>query len=286
MSGLNWDLDELVSKVMADLRKTSDDSAARASAALAHDFNLLNARQSNASESDVETNAVSAPADDSDVYQVTERVLVADVVKRLAQTTSCDRWAVLPNAVVTPSAKDELKKLGVRLVVKARQSSFSNSASNAGVSSRVTMSASNVSLDAQRVERKSAIEKASSVASSVRVLLATHLPKSERAPGSVREYLARNAETTEIRLDCLKETSNKIAEEVNKDKTLKVVLITHDAAIGSVWANRLSGVRAVVAFTFDQAKRDLAAANANVLIVDPRDVGPYPIRRIVDCFLH
>ena len=42
MSELKWDLDELVRKIMADLRNSSvETSAAKASAALTRDFNSL-----------------------------------------------------------------------------------------------------------------------------------------------------------------------------------------------------------------------------------------------------
>ena len=52
-----------------------------------------------------------------------------------------------------------------------------------------------------------------------------------------------------------------------------------------VWANRKKGVRAVVAVTVEQAKRDLSATSANTLIFDPRDLGPYQARQVVDFFV-
>ena len=266
MNNWNVDIDELVGKIMADLRESSSATPAqKASAALSHDFKALHASESGRREDKPSLESES-------VFAVAERVIVVDVVRRLAASVDAKRWSFSPNAVITPSAKDELKKLGVELVVGRSPVAVSTSASNV---SRETAS-------------PSAIQKTASVSkttSSPRVLAATHLPEKENFPATVREYLVRNAETQEIRLDCLKETTKRIAEELEKDKSLKVVLATHDAAIGSVWANRLSGVRAVVAFSFEQAKRDLAATNANVAIVDPRDVGPYPFRQIVDYFL-
>lgn len=279
---------------MSDLRKTSvasDDAnttAADVSAALSQDFNDVRAKSANTNV--VEDNKVDEAASD-DAFVITERVLTVDVVKRLAVKASSKRWSVQKNAVVTPAAKDELRKLGAQLVVTRSHSAVSvpNAAAR---SSRVTFSASNATYGdyvGARTQNAAAQEfKAESGAKDVkaaRVLIATHLPDAEDFPRSAKEYLTRNAETTEIRLSCLKETSKRIVEEIAADKSLKVVLATHDAAIGSIWANRLSGVRAVVAYTFEQSKRDITAANANVLIVDPRDVGPYPLRRIVDYFL-
>ena len=266
MNNWNVDIDELVGKIMADLRKNSSGDAARkTSEALSRDFKALRAADSNQSESRPSSGAGS-------VFAVSERILVLDVVRRLAASVDAKRWSAPAGAVVTPSAKDELKKLGVELIVDARKAVVSTSASN-------------VSRETAPSAGTRAPQIVSEKASLPRVLAATHLPKEERFPVTVRDYLVRNAETTEIRLDCLKETTRRIAEELEKDKSLKVVLATHDAAIGSVWANRISGVRAVVAFSFEQAKRDLAATNANVAIVDPRDVGPYPFRQIVDYFL-
>lgn len=271
MNGMDWNLDELVSKVMADLRKNSSESvAAQTSDALTRDFRLLHANS--------ESNA-STEKEQESVFEVPERVLVADVVVRLSSKVDTKRWKTLPGAVITPSAKDELKKRGIELVTSARSSIASL---QDGVSSRVTLSASNAGVIgapnrdvSQRADEKGA-----------RVLVATHLPGAECFPIAVMNYLTRHAETTEMRFDCLKETTKRIAEELKKDESLKVVLTTHDAAIGSIWANRLSGVRAVVAYSFEQAKRDILATNANVLIIDTRDVGPYPFRRIVDYFLH
>ena len=118
-----------------------------------------------------------------------------------------------------------------------------------------------------------------------RVLAALHLPDEEKLPGAVMEYLARNAELETIRLSCLKETSARIAHEIEQDGSIKAILATHDAAIGGIWTNRHSGVRSVVVYSFEQAKRDIIATNANVIIVDPRDVGSYAFRRIVDFFV-
>lgn len=280
MNKLNWDIDELVGKIMDDLRRNSvETSAAKASAALTRDSNLLHAKGAQP-----ETKQDAQP--ESSAFVVSERVLVADVVRRIASQTDSKQWTIQPNAVVTPSAKDEMKKLGVETVTAPRGIVVSSSPNAFARSPRVTLSASNVSRETPTPEALEISRFSEKLASaSTRVLIATYLPEAERFPSAVREYLERNAETTEIRSDCLKELTSQIADELNKDNSLKVILATHDAAIGSIWANRHSGVRAVVAHTFDQARRDLSATNANVAIVDPRDVGPYPFRQIVDYFL-
>ena len=267
MSELKWDLDELVRKIMADLRNSSvETSAAKASAALTRDFNSLYSQRAAESGDGKES---------GEEFYISDRIIVVDVVKRAAESTAAKKWRARRDAIVTPAAQDELKKLGVTLTLEQSQRP-----------TRTTLSASNYAGAASSSDSAPAAAQNENNAGTVRVLIATHLPDAERFPVSIYEYLTRNADTTEFRASCLKETSKHIAEEIAKDKSLRVVLATHDAAIGSVWTNRFSGVRAVVAFSADQAKRDIAAADANVAIVDPHELGSYPLRQIVDFFIH
>ena len=269
MSELKWDLDELVRKIMADLRNSSvETSAAKASAALTRDFNSLYSQRA------AESGSGDGKDSDEDFY-ISDRIIVVDVVKRAAESTAAKKWRARRDAIVTPAAQDELKKLGVTLTLEQSQRP-----------TRTTLSASNYAGAASSSDSAPAAAQNKNNAGTVRVLIATHLPDAERFPVSIYEYLTRNADTTEFRASCLKETSKHIAEEIAKDKSLRVVLATHDVAIGSVWTNRFSGVRAVVAFSADQAKRDIAAADANVAIVDPHELGSYPLRQIVDFFIH
>lgn len=280
MNELVWDLDELVAKVMEDLRRNSTATSAGeiTSSALTHDFRSLHSKQS--TESDLDYSAKNK----SDVLIVTERVIVVDVVSRLAKCSSAKVWQVLPRAIVTPAAKDELRRLGVTLT-SGQADSVGILASEKNENRRATVSSSNVGVHGDL--SSNSISRPKKVGGGVipRVLIASHLPETERFPETVREYLSRNAETSELHLACLKEISQNIANELEKNSALKVILATHDAAIGCIWANRLAGVRAVVAYTFEQAKRDVVATNANVVILDPYAVGPYPFRLIVDNFI-
>ena len=129
-------------------------------------------------------------------------------------------------------------------------------------------------------------EKSASTPSNVsgRLFWAIHVADGERFPAFVENCPIREAAFAQSRLSCLKETTKRIAAEIAQNSEMRAILTTKNAAIASIWANRLSGVRAVVAFSFEQAKRDLEATNANVLIVDPSDVGPFPFRQIVEFF--
>lgn len=285
MNGMNWDLDELVAKVMGDLRKASSaqpvaSTAAAVSQALSYDFANAKAADSVAAED--------SAVNSNEIFEVAERVVVEDTVIKLAKATTLKVWRLRPDAIVTPSAYDELAKRGVTLAssknAPKKASAVLPAAAPSVASSRVTYSASNVAPGVgSSVVRANAVSPATK---SVQVLLATCLEENERAPQAVAEYLFRNTECTEERLDCMKKTTKLVAESLAASKSLKTVIVTHHGAVGSVWANRQKGVRAVVAFSVDQAKRDLKAANANTLILDPRDVGPYQARQVVDFFVN
>lgn len=311
MGALGWDLDELVGKVMADLRGDRvDDSAARLSAALSNDFKTVQASRplavgapqelQNSEDSEKKATVASCGCDErsfaaslSDVsaFYVAEKLLVAETVRRLAASTSAKRWRVRPDLVATPSAKDELRKFGVELIVDDGVSSVaseSNETAPRPKRPRVTYSASNVFDDEpiRPVATRFSAEKNAATAANVsgRLFWAIHVADGERFPAFVENSPFRSAAFAQSRLSCLKETTKRIAAEIAQNSETRAILTTKNAAIASIWANRLSGVRAVVAFSNEQAKRDVEAANANVLIVDPSDVGPFPFRQIVEFF--
>ena len=306
MGGLGWNLDELVGKVMADLRGARvDNSAARLSAALSNDFKAVQTSRSSAvsSPSKVENSEVgenktgvascgcaersktASTANDSAFY-VAEKLLVAETVRRLAASTSEKRWRVRPDFIATPAAKDELRKLGVELVGDVANES--KKASARPNKPRVTYAASNVFDDEpiRPVATRFSAERSAATSASVsgRLFWAIHVADGERFPAFVENCPFRSAAFAQSRLSCLKETTKRIAAEIAQNSETRAVLTTKNAAIASVWANRLSGVRAVVAFSTEQAKRDLEATNGNVLIVDPSDVGPFSFRQIVEFF--
>lgn len=304
MGGLGWNLDELVGKVMADLRgDRAADSAARLSAALSNDFKAVQTSRSetkNSEDSEKKTESASCGCDerssaasilDASAFYVAEKLLVAETVRRLAASTSEKRWLVRPNFIATPSAKDELRKLGVELIVDGAAADVANEPNQAPARSqtpRVTYSASNVFDDEpiRPVATRFSAEKNAATSANVsgRLFWATHVAEGERFPAFVENCPIREAAFAQSRLSCLKETTKRIAAEIAQNSETRAVLTTKNAAIASIWANRLSGVRAVVAFSTEQAKRDLEATNANVLIVDPSDVGPFPFRQIVEFF--
>ena len=261
MNGLDWNLDELVGKVMADLqKKPSESTPAALSETLARDFRA--ARESVAEKSSVAT------------FYVAERVVVEETVRRLAESSSARSWAFQPRAVITPAARDLMKKLGVEVAKEVAEVQSTVSASNIG--------ATKSSFSSRSEQKGASLPSSSAQKSLVSVFVATKLPESEGAPRTLLEYLSRNTEFQEERFDCLKKTTQAVADRLNEEKAIRALIVTHDGAIANVWANRKKGVRAVVAYSVEQAKRDIKAVDANTLILDPRDLGAYQARLVVD----
>lgn len=261
MNGLDWNLDELVGKVMADLqKKPSESTPAALSETLARDFRA--ARESVAEKPSVAT------------LYVAERVVVEETVRRLAESSSARSWAFQPRAVITPAARDLMKKLGVEVAQEVAEVQSTVSASNIG--------ATKSSFSSRPEQKGASLPSSSAQKSLVSVFVATKLPESEGAPRTLLEYLSRNTEFQEERFDCLKKTTQAVADRLNEEKAIRALIVTHDGAIANVWANRKKGVRAVVAYSVEQAKRDIKAADANTLILDPRDLGAYQARLVVD----
>ena len=261
MNGLDWNLDELVGKVMADLqKKPSESTPAALSETLARDFRA--ARESVAEKSSVAT------------FYVAERVVVEETVRRLAESSSARSWAFQPRAVITPAARDLMKKLGVEVAKEVAEVQSTVSASNIG--------ATKSSFSSRPEQKGASLPSSSAQKSLVSVFVATKLPESEGAPRTLLEYLSRNTEFQEERFDCLKKTTQAVADRLNEEKAIRALIVTHDGAIANVWANRKKGVRAVVAYSVEQAKRDIKASDANTLILDPRDLGAYQARLVVD----
>ena len=261
MNGLDWNLDELVGKVMADLqKKPSESTPAALSETLARDFRA--ARESFAEKPSAAT------------LYIAERVVVEETVRRLAASSSVKSWAFQPRAVITPSARDLMKKLGVEVAQEAAEVQPTISASNIGSTTS--------SFPSRSEQNGASLPSSSAQKSLVSVFVATKLPESEGAPRTLLEYLSRNTEFQEERFDCLKKTTLAVADQLNEGKANRALIVTHDGAIANVWANRKKGVRAVVAYSVEQAKRDIKAADANTLILDPRDLGAYQARLVVD----
>ena len=269
MNALNWNLEEMVEKVMSDLRAATA-SPDQIGATLTRDFQSL--------RSEKVASAGEASASSSEVFQVSERVVVAETARNLASQTALRTWRFVKNAVITPAAVDELKKLGVAWT---RGAEAGETPGVAKTPSRATISASN----APREDvggRKQTV--ASNEAEASEILVAAHIAEGGVVPRTILDCAGRLPRANRETFDCLKKTSKRIGEAIAENPKLKAILSTRDVAIASIWANRIKGVRAVVAFDVEQARRDVEATNANVLIVDAVELGGYRTRRAIESF--
>lgn len=82
---------------------------------------------------------------------------------------------------------------------------------------------------------------------------------------------------------CPIEATDRIAGEVKKPATLGLMLTPYEAE-SLCLANRLPGVRAIAGRDAAQVAADAAAVGANVLVVNPKKIGPYAIRQMVNEF--
>jgi hypothetical protein len=82
---------------------------------------------------------------------------------------------------------------------------------------------------------------------------------------------------------CLLEATDRMAGEVQKPNTLGLMLTPYEAETLCL-ANRLPGTRAIAGRDAAQIAADAAAVGANVLIVNPKKIGPYAMRQIVNEF--
>jgi hypothetical protein len=85
------------------------------------------------------------------------------------------------------------------------------------------------------------------------------------------------------RTDCLVEATDQLAGEVVKPNTLGLVVSTYPA-VAICLANRHQGVRAVSGIDAATADADAASVGANVLVVNPRTTGFFQIKQMISRF--
>lgn len=154
------------------------------------------------------------------------------------------RLVVRPQAVITPSVRDELNRRNVTLVRDAGAPAPSSDGC------RVVMMVLGSRFDPRPLTR--ALEN-----EGVRI---------ETRPA-----------------DCLVAATDQLAEEVAKPNTLGVVVSTYPA-VALCLANRQRGVRAVLGIDAGGVAGDAASVGANVLVVDPKAAGLFPMRQMISRF--
>lgn len=155
------------------------------------------------------------------------------------------RVVVPPGAVVTPSVRDELRRRSVALAYEGANSH----------------------------------KEASAVAGLVLVTTGKRYD-----PATLVEDLCAEAIDVERHTsDCLIESTDLLADKMLHSSSLGLLLTRYPAAALCL-ANRHSGVRAVSGTDPATVADAAASVGANLLVIDPAAVGPFPLKRIVTDF--
>lgn len=167
-------------------------------------------------------------------------VALAEVEDRLA---GIRRLVVPPGAVVTPSVRDELRRRNIALVRGRPETAAPEGA--------------------------------------LRVVLLVLGSRFEPAPlqnALAAEGLAIEEVQVE-RMNCLIAATDKAAQELGTPNTVALLVSVHPAAAVCL-ANRHATVRAVLGLDPGRLAGDAAAVGANLLVLDPRSTGPFPLNRM------
>lgn len=154
------------------------------------------------------------------------------------------RLVVPPQAVVTPSVRDELHRKRITLVYD------------------------------QPVPVPGA--------GKARLVMLVHGSQYDPAP-LARALGAEGIGVEMRRTDCLVNATDQLAGEVVKPNTLGLVVSTYPA-VAICLANRHQGVRAVLGTDAATADADAASVGANVLVVNPRTTGFLQIKQMISRF--
>ena len=185
--------------------------------------------------------ATAAPQADGEMVVLSAVVTMSELEGRLQGVR---RLVVPPQAVVTPSVRDELRRKAITLVYD------------------------------QPVPVPGA-----SQARLVMIVLGSRydpLPLT-RALGS------EGIEVETRRTDCLVDATDQLAVEVVKPNTLGVAVTTYPA-IAICLANRHQRVRAVWGADAAESEAAAASVGANLLVVDPRTTGFFQIKQMISRF--
>jgi hypothetical protein len=158
--------------------------------------------------------------------------------------TGIRRLLVSPGTVITPAVKDEVIKRNIQVIFQAAAS-----AASAG-SLRLTIIAARTKIDTGPL---------ASALQSENIEVELHSSK------------------------CLIEATDRLAGEIKKTNSLGLLLTPYEAE-GLCLANKLSGVRAISGRDANQVAADATAVGANVLVVNPKKIGPFEIRQMLNEF--
>ena len=272
INGKTIDLEEIVRRVLDDLRGATPDNVPP----IAH-FPAAGKSASEKSAAPAEKPAAEKSAEEPGTIRLSDRVITLALVKKTQETApkSIRRLVVGSGAVVTPSVRDVIKKLSWELVFDTA------SAANAAGKSAASPCA-------PRPGHRAAAPRTGSFPAAAAALgpifLAMHRLPWETLPKPLLEQIDQSGER--FRSACLIETSRALGEYLAKDDARRAVVLTPMCGAAAVILNRNRSIRALSVLDAARVADEAPSVGANALIIDPKRLGLYTVRRLINQFSH
>ncbi|MBO7678108.1 MAG: hypothetical protein J6S75_00415, partial [Thermoguttaceae bacterium] len=116
------------------------------------------------------------------------------------------------------------------------------------------------------------------------IFLAMHRLPWETLPKPLLEQIEQSGEL--FRSACLIETSRALGEYLAADDTRRAVVLTPMSGAAAVILNRNRAIRALAVLDAARVAEEAPAVGANALIIDPKRLGLYTVRRLINQFSH
>lgn len=264
------------------------------------------------------------------VLRLTNKVITLEIIQQscatlLKQNLNDKTVRLAWGAILTPSAKDELKKRGIRVIFESQNSQNNSQIENNPNKGHITYSNSNrfSHFDKKDSDRPPFLtnqmkinpveafvsqpfvsqqqsdfqhfSKSSLKANDLRessnsnikndFVVVNHLSKSEGLPLSVLKWIENNTNLLTFDISCIIQTTEKLDELFQKNQEQRGMVLTHYAALASLLFNRHSALRAIVGFSPDQVSTEALTMGANILILDPKQTNPFQLQQIIQRFI-
>ncbi len=229
-----------------------------------------------------------------------EQVRISSRLVTMAELRACGvpenlaglrRVVVRPDALITPLVRDELQRRNIPLVLEPSLAGEEGRGSEEKINSVLMANPASVGQFAEAKHPRSGAEGfpgpreagpmglAETAPSKPGLVLMIH-GKAYEPAGLVRRLAAEGTPVEVQQMDCIVRATDQLAEALRPGHCLGV-LLTGYAAIGVCAANRHGGVRAVWGMEPAQAASDTASLGANLLVINPRQVSPYQLEKMI-----
>jgi len=234
------DVDKLVRDVLAKLGAAPESGAETAGTAQPGEVSASSSPPAGAPSAGTPSQAASSPSN-GELVVLSQVVTMSELEGRLEGVR---RLVVPPQAVITPSVRDELHRKRIALVYD------------------------------QPVPVPGA--------GSVRLVMTVLGSRFDPGP-LVRALNGDGIEVETHRTDCLVAATDQLAVEVPKPNTLGLVVSTYPA-VALCLANRHEGVRAVLGIDAGTVEAEAASVGANVLVVSPKTTSFFTMKQMISRF--